>query len=141
MADAEQFDGLLKPDALRRGAAFEAEIQVAEDIEMGEQAGFLKDVADGPLVRRQPGFFVLPDFALEFESTVGRFFQPGQAAQQGGFSRAGMAEQRRDTAAGQGEVDIQREAGPVEFETGIDAVHFSLPSPAWGGGRTWRAAP
>jgi hypothetical protein len=81
VVDAEQFDGLLKADALRRGAALQAETQVAEHIEMGEQAGFLEDVANWPLVRGQPGFLVLPNFAFKCQSTAGRPFQPGNAAQ------------------------------------------------------------
>jgi hypothetical protein len=101
MADAQQLDGLIETDPLRAGDALQAVAQVAHHREMGKQAGLLEHVADGPLVRWHPAGGVLPHLAIDGEPSLRGTLQPGNAAQQRGFTRAGVPEQRSDAPTGQ----------------------------------------
>ncbi len=55
-------------------------------------------------------FITLPDRAIDREAAQGRTLQPGNAAQQRGLARAGVAEQSGDAARGQVQVHIEPKA-------------------------------
>ena len=121
--DAEQFGDLGQrktPGCGRR--PFLAEFHVAAYREVREQAGFLEDDAEGTLVRRHEAAaaFVLPDLAAEGEVAGRGAFQPCHGAQQGGLAGTGMAEQRGDAMAGQGQIDREREIVAVDAESGLN---------------------
>jgi hypothetical protein len=128
MADAQQLDGLAQADpALRRTHPLHAEFQVAADTEVGEQAGFLEYVTQGPAMGGQESGPVLPDLTVDGDLAPLRPLQAGDEAQKSGFARAGRAEQGGDTAPGQVQVHVQGEAGTVEVEADVDGVHTRTP--------------
>lgn len=83
---------------------------------MGEQAGFLEHISQGAFMNRQAVVVVLPHIAVDGQ-LAGAGLQAGNAAQQGGFAAAGMAEQCGNAVAWQLQVHIQLET----LETGCEA--------------------
>ena len=94
LRQAEQVDHLVECDpALGRRAFLRCpEEQVAPHREMREQARFLKDVADRPLMRRFEGRSVLPDVAVDRAIAVTQALQTRDAAQDRGLAAAGRSE-------------------------------------------------
>src|SRR5690606_37926815 len=54
--------------------------------------------------------------------------QAGDAAQAGGFPRAGVAEQGGDAAAGQLQIDVQSEVGVVQAKARVNPVVVFRPA-------------
>ena len=120
MVDAQEFDRLLK--CLNRtgfrGSA-QTKVQIASNIQMIEKTGFLKDVANVPFPGRTEYAFgvVLPDLRPESDQSTPRPLEPCHTAQDRGLARTGWAEQHRDTAAWQSDVQIQLECTTVQGQT------------------------
>ncbi|MNE97043.1 hypothetical protein D3C80_1953350 [compost metagenome] len=75
--------------ALLPGDALEAELQVGQHRQVRKQTGFLKDVTQCTLVRRDENSLVavLPHFIVDLDKPLVGPFQPGDAAQAGGLAR------------------------------------------------------
>ena len=128
VADAQQIDRVRQRHlALGGGHALQAEIQVALHRQVLEQAGLLKHIANRAAMHGQPAPGVLPDFIAHAQTPMRRALQAGNAAQQRGFARAGVAKQRGDAVAGQGEIHIQRKPWPVQLKTRLNGAHVAAP--------------
>ena len=76
--------------------------QISRHGHMGEQAAFLKNITQAPLLRRQIDTLgtVEQDIALHYDAALGRALQTGQHIDQGGLARARGAEQGGDPGVG-----------------------------------------
>jgi len=107
MTDTKQVDRLLQSHATPRlRHPPEAVFEIALDIEMRKQAGFLKHVADRPLMGRQEGSGVLPYLAIHDKFTTSRALQPGDTAQQRGLAGTGVTKQGRHADTWQIQVHV-----------------------------------
>ncbi len=107
----KQIDDLLEADLLRVGrrcALPRAKKQVAPHGKMREEARFLEDVADRPLVRAAGTSRVLPDVAVDRKGSL-EPLQAGDAAQNRRLAAAGRSEESGDAASRCGEGDIEIE--------------------------------
>ncbi len=77
---------------------------------MREQARFLKDVADRPLMRRFEGRSVLPDVSVDGAIAVTQALQTRDAAQDRGLAAAGRSEKT-------GHAGRRHRKGSVELES------------------------
>ena len=82
---------------------------------MREQARVLEHIAQRAPVSRHEAAGVLPGFAIHFEPARAAL-QSGDATQQRGLATTRLAEQGRDAASRQVEIDIQRKARVVQAE-------------------------
>ncbi len=141
-ADAEPFHRLADPDpALRPGRAAVSVLDVAAHGEVREQRGLLEHVPDAAAVRWKPvsGAGVLPGLAADPKARHGRPLDSGQAAQEGRLPGPGGAEQPRDAAAGDPQVHVQREPGPLVMVARLDEGRGARPV-SGGRGARWRQA-
>ena len=95
VADAQQFGRVGHVDpTLLFGNSFQAEFQVSQHRQMGEQTGFLKHVTQGSFMRCDENILVavLPDFIVDLNKASIGSFKARNAAQAGGLARARVTE-------------------------------------------------
>src|SRR6266536_57061 len=92
---------------------------------MREQAGFLKHVADRPLVRLAKGRFVLPDLAIDRAKASGQVMQASQTACDGGLAAAGSTEYRRHASRRGDEAGVERKVSEAAAQCGLNFSGFN----------------
>jgi len=99
------------------GGCFVAVGEILADAEMGEEGEILRDVADAAAFRREEVARgeVDEDAVVDGDCAGGGVAQSGDDFEEGGFSRAGVAEDADDLAGGF-EVDFEVEGAEVETE-------------------------
>jgi hypothetical protein len=108
MRDAQQLDRLLqRPGSTGLIDAPDAIFKIALDIQMVEQAGLLKDVAQVALPggHKQAARAVLPDTSGHHHPPAGAL-EPSDAPQQRGFARARGPKDHGDAARRQAQLDL-----------------------------------
>ena len=95
----------------RAFGAGQAEADVPRDRKMREQSPFLRHIADPALFRRDRG----QDPAIQRDLPCIRLLEPGDQAQQRRLPAAGCAEQGKNRAAGNGEVDAAQDRRAVKL--------------------------
>ena len=74
----------------------QAEAHVFSDVEMGEEAAFLRDVADVATLGGLVVLAVVDDFATDGDGPPVRSFESGENAEKGGLPASGRTEHGRD---------------------------------------------
>jgi hypothetical protein len=126
-AQPEQFDDFVAVAGGGRNARAALAVgEVATHVEVREQVGVLEDEADPAPVGRQPHAArgVLPDLAVDRHGSGHARLKAGDGSQQRCLARARRAEQRRDAAPGQGEIDVERESRPFAAQAHGDVADF-----------------
>src|SRR5690606_33045371 len=90
---------------------------------MGEQAGLLEYVTQGPTMGRQPLALVLPDLAIADNPPGTDRLQPGDTAQDAALAGAGAAEQGGDAGGGRLQRHRQFKASHMGLKAGVESAH------------------
>ena len=104
------------------GNALEAEFKIGPHRQVGEQARFLKDIAQRPLVHRYEviALAVLPDVIIDLYIGLAGAFETGDTTQTGGLARAGVTVEGGDPLARQLQVQVESTTGVAVLQPKVD---------------------